>query len=93
MAYEEIIENYLRLCRNACNLGGYTRLSCSEGDIIDSVSQRFAGNGYKEEKVSQVIKICQEEMFKSLKVGRHFGWPDYLEKEMKRGINTALREV
>ena len=93
MAYEEIVDEYLRLSANSCNAGGYTRLSESKRSIGQLVLHKFSGNGYEKEEVERVVGVSQEVLYKKLDSGRHFGWPGYLEEEIRSGINTALQRV
>ena len=99
-----IVRQYLLFCKRYWNEKCYSALSkefskSEEDDGITSLTLLcFSNNGYDRNRNYRIISICKRTLTDFLEPvmsagSRPFSWPDYLEKEIREKINTALQQA
>jgi hypothetical protein len=95
MDFEKIVDESLRRYSFFCNNGVYGLFSSRES-IKEQLINKFKGDGYDSIKVSNLIEICDQEVFSSINSQKLvYSW--FIEENKlnlkKKIMNTALQST
>lgn len=94
MSFEEIVKEYLIQCASICNKGGSYSLYLSKENIGKLVINKFIGNGYILEELSNSIEICKNEVFSYIDEHKGFwSWSLVDENELKSRIMNRTHQL